>query len=462
MTLNSISSRLSIMFAMCSVLILSAYGVLLRSSLDDSLTKQMHNELVFRANLIEPWIGTRAAPDAWQRLTKKLADLADAEGGRVKYWIFDADSTLLLGDNSLSATGHIPLTSGFTRIPSDNELSSDLYLYTTYTSFDGENSVLRFAVSIDSSAYVGTLNEFTRTLIFISILGITLVALLGFGIAKMGMRPVIQLSLQAKKLEPGNYNQRLDTKALPNELQTLAASFNGVLKRQKVVWQQLESFNADVAHELKTPLTNLIGQTQLCLSHKHDIAELEDLLGSNLEELERMTSIINDMLFLSHAQAGEAATQTSQVSLNKEAYKTLDYIEPLLDERELKVEIRGDAVANIDHRLFHRALANLLGNSVRYAHPTSTILVSIKQEIDFVSIAVANKGEPIEIAHLQRLFERFYRADSSRGNSSVHHGLGLSIVKAVALMHKGDVFVKSCDGINTFGLTLAINHPDVQ
>lgn len=456
MKTTSISSRLSVMFALCAVLILSACGLFLRSSLDDSLTKQMHNELIFRANLIEPWIGSRASPEAWQRLDKKLAELAEAEGGRVKYWIFDADSSVLLGDNSLSNSGQIPSSNGFTRIPSDNELSSDRYLYTTFTSFDGENTALRFVVSIDSTAYVSTLNEFTRTLIIISILGILLVALLGFAISRMGMRPVKRLSSQAEKLEAGNYDQRLDTTNLPNELLALAASFNGVLDRQKVAWQQLESFNADVAHELRTPLTNLIGQTQLSLSHQHDIEELEELLGSNLEELERMTTIVNDMLFLSHAQAGEAATQTSEVSLQQEALKTVDYMEPLLEESALHVEIKGDAVACIDHRLFHRALANLLGNCVQYATVKSTVVVAIEKQSHHVSISVSNHGAPIEHAHLNRLFERFYRVDSSRGDSRTHHGLGLSIVKAVALMHQGSVFATSHNGINTFGFTLAI------
>ena len=456
MKTTSISSRLSVMFALCAVLILSVYGLFLRSSLDDSLSKQMHNELIFRANLIEPWIGSRASPEAWQRLDKKLAELTEAEGGRVKYWIFDADSTVLLGDNSLSDLGQTPSSNGFTRIPSDNELSSDRYLYTTFTSFDGENTALRFIVSIDSTAYVGTLNEFTRTLIIISILGILLVALLGFAISRMGMRPVKRLSSQAEKLEAGNYDQRLDTTNLPNELHALAASFNGVLDRQKVAWQQLESFNADVAHELRTPLTNMIGQTQLSLSHQHDIDELEEILGSNLEELERMTSIVNDMLFMSHAQAGERATQTSDVSLQQEALKTVDYMELLLEESALHVEIEGDVVACIDHRLFHRALANLLGNCVQYANIESTIVVSIEKQSQHVSISVSNQGAPIEHTHLNRLFERFYRVDSSRGDSRTHHGLGLSIVKAVALMHQGSVFATSQNGINTFGFTLAI------
>ncbi|MQK21740.1 HAMP domain-containing protein, partial [Escherichia coli] len=153
-------------------------------------------------------------------------------------------------------------------------------------------------------------------------LGVAIVALLGYVVSRIGLRPVGMLSKQAQHLAPVDHGQRLDTRALPEELQQLASSFNGVLARQEVAWRQLESFNADVAHQLRTPLTNLIGQTQLGLSRRRSPDELEELLGSNLEELERMTSIVNDMLFLSHAHAGEHASQLTRVSLREETLKT--------------------------------------------------------------------------------------------------------------------------------------------
>ncbi len=129
-----------------------------------------------------------------------------------------------------------------------------------------------------------------------------------------------------------------------------------MLVRQEVAWRQLESFNADVAHELRTPLTNLIGQTQLGLARRRSQDELEELLGSNLEELERMTSIVNDMLFLSHA--GEHASQLTQVSLREETLKTAEYVEPSFAEKQLSLDVQGDVTAHIDRRLFHRSLAN--------------------------------------------------------------------------------------------------------
>ena len=171
-----------------------------------------------------------------------------------------------------------------------------------------------------------TLGDFTSTLVGMSIAGTLLVALLGYFIARLGLFPVRRLSAQAHGLAPGNSGQRLRTRHLPAEIKDMAVSFNGVLERQEVAWRQLESFNADVAHELRTPLTNLVGQTQLGLAVGKDVHEFKELLQSNLEELERMTSIINDMLFLSHAQVGRMAMDLSPVSYTHLTLPTSDLV----------------------------------------------------------------------------------------------------------------------------------------
>lgn len=450
---NSIAIRLAVMFALASVAIVAVSALMLRHSLHDSLRKQMHQELQFRHSLLVPYIAARNSLSDWSTVASKLANWTTVEGGRTHYWILSDDPRYQLGGAPLEGIDWAKQRNGFSRIPKE---PCSIYLLITEIPANGERPAVRYVAALDSTPYMSTLDAFTRAMILISIIGVLFVALLGFFVARVGMRPVNHLSQQAHKLAPGNRNQRLNTKTLPVELQTLAESFNGVLERQEIAWNQLESFNADVAHELRTPLTNLIGQTQLGLSRPREQHELEDLLQSNLEELERMTSIVNDMLFLSHAQAGEHATQLSEVSLREEAIKTADYLEPAFAEKSLDIIIEGDVQARIDRRLFHRALANLLGNSARHAQSSTQVIVSLKEENGFALISVSNLGEPIDAIHLARLFERFYRVDASRARSDMHHGLGLSIVRAVALMHRGDVFASSENGINCFGFSLAV------
>ena len=450
---RSISVHLALMFALSALLIVSVIGILLRSSLHDSLQKQMHNELLFRESLMSPWIAARTSADGWSTLANKFTVLTNSEGERVRYWI--------VSDNPRFSMGGIPpvgvqwssLQEGFNKVPGASEGACSLFLLVKTIPANGERPELRYVVAIDSTPYMGTLDAFTRTLLIIAALGVLIVALLGYVVSRIGLRPVGMLSQQAQHLAPGDHGQRLNTCALPEELQQLASSFNGVLERQEI------AFNADVAHELRTPLTNLIGQTQLGLSRRRSQDELEELLGSNLEELERMTSIVNDMLFLSHAHAGEHASQLTQVSLREETLKTAEYVEPSFAEKQLSLEVEGDVTAHIDRRLFHRSLANLLENSARHSPSNSTVTVRLSEKGNQACVDVSNPGDPIAPEHLHRLFERFYRVDTSRARSDTHHGLGLSIVRAVAIMHRGDVFARSENGINTFGLTFA-KQPD--
>ncbi len=453
---HSLTGRLVLMFALASILIVSGSGLLLRSSLHETLRKQMHNELSFRYSLMKPWIMPRTTYADWQVLAGKFMSVANAEGGRVQHWLLSDDPRFAIGGPPPEGFDWKAQEDGFSRLVAPQKDVCSLYLLVATIPAQGERPELRYLLAIDPAPYLGTLDEFTRNLIYVSIFGVFVVVLLGFVITRVGLRPLKALSEQSHHLAPGNKGQRLDTRALPIELQQLATAFNGVLERQEIAWRQLESFNADVAHELRTPLTNIIGQTQLGLSREREVHELEEFLESNLEELERMTSIINDMLFLSHAQAGEYATNLTEVSLREEALKTAEYVEPLFAERNLSIAVHGDVTAHIDRRLFHRALANLLENSTRYGFANSQVTVTLSQQNKQAVIAVGNQGDPIEERQLTRLFERFYRADPSRTQGDKQHGLGLAIVHAVALMHHGDVFASSVDGINTFGLTMAL------
>jgi two-component system heavy metal sensor histidine kinase CusS len=206
---------------------------------------------------------------------------------------------------------------------------------------------------------------------------------------------------------------------------------------------------------LRTPLTNLIGQTQVALSRRRDVHDLEEVLQSNLEELDRMRGIVNDMLFLAQADRGTLVASPSYASLSVEVRKVLEFLEPLMEERGVRVRLEGDARVPVETALFRRAVSNLLQNAVEHSSAGQEIVVRVEHRNGMPCVAVSNPGSLIEDTHLAHLFERFYRADSSRANSGDNHGLGLSIVKAVASMHRGIVFASSEAGWNTFGFTVA-------
>ncbi|MNM92694.1 Sensor kinase CusS [compost metagenome] len=161
------------------------------------------------------------------------------------------------------------------------------------------------------------------------------------------------------------------------------------------------------------------------------------------------------MLFLASADQGSKATALTSTSLAEEVATTLDYLDYILEDAHIRVQVSGDAQARIEKAQLRRALINLLNNAVQHTLPEQVIQVRIEEQDGQVSIAVSNPGPAIGEEHLAMLFERFYRVDAARSNSgSGNHGLGLAIVKAIALMHGGSVFVRSQAGANTFGILL--------
>ncbi|CAB3821698.1 heavy metal sensor histidine kinase [Achromobacter deleyi] len=452
--MSSISTRLALMFGLSVALIVSVCAVVLQGSLKDSLQQQMHNELELRHSLLDPLLMSRESRGSWLKVVDKLSAMAPEDGPDALHWVISDDPFYSYGGPAPYGVDWNRVPDGFSILPPQKGCCPLNVLITTIPAA-GSRPALRFVVALDSTPYMKTLGDFTHNLTAISIAGTLLVALLGYGIARLGLWPVRRLSSQAHGLAPGDTGQRLDTARLPPEIRDLAVSFNGVLARQEVAWRQLESFNADVAHELRTPLTNLMGQTQMGLAVGQDVQEFKELLQSNMEELERMTSIVNDMLFLSHAQVGRMAMDLSEISLREEAQKTTEYVEPLFVEKDLTITLQGDARALADRRLFHRALANLLENAACHADVGSEVTIDMESRDGKAYLSVSNVGQPIDPQHLPRLFERFFRAESSRSQSDRHHGLGLSIVKAIAVIHQGDVFVRSEGGVNTFGFWMA-------
>jgi two-component system heavy metal sensor histidine kinase CusS len=288
------------------------------------------------------------------------------------------------------------------------------------------------------------------------------VLLLSYSVTRIGLAPLTRLTKDASEVSPNNRSQRLNTASLPLELNDLANSFNGALERLDGAYGRLESFNADVAHELRTPVTILIGQTEVALTRNRSVDDLRHTLQSNLEEFERMRAIINDMLFLARADQGERATGLVEVSLAAEVARTLEFLEIPFEEAQVRAVSRGDAMALVNRSLFGRACTNLLMNAIQHCAPHDTVRVTIVREEDKIRIAVSNPGAPIDPSTLDHLFDRFYRAEESRTNSRENHGLGLAIVKAIAEMHRGTVAVESAVGINTFAFSVDASRFDVQ
>jgi two-component system heavy metal sensor histidine kinase CusS len=314
-------------------------------------------------------------------------------------------------------------------------------------------SPVLITLQLDASADFELLQRIAWLLVAAALLGSAGISAGGYLLVRRGLKPLHQLVGQTRQLAAHTLEQRLDGSAQPAELQPLIDQFNALLDRLAAAYLQMESFNADVAHELNTPLTTLISSSELALRKARDMHELQDVLGSNLEELARLARIVADMLFLSRAYRGAAARREHIPSLAALATDVAEFHEAALQEAGLSFSTVGDASGEFDAPLLQRALSNLLSNATRYATAGSTILLRISCCANrHVQLVVENLGVTIPPEHVPRLFDRFFRADAARSQADRNHGLGLAIVDAIGRMHGGGKIASSQAGLTRVGL----------
>lgn len=317
-----------------------------------------------------------------------------------------------------------------------------------------DGAVMQLQMGIDVQEDSRLLARLAWTLVGAVVLGSLLIAWTGALLVRRGLRSLKKLIQQTAATGPAHPGLRIDPSPYASEITPWVVQFNAVLDRAEQAYQQLESFNADVAHELRTPLANLIGMVEVELARPRSIEELRDALLSALEEARRVSAIVIDMLFLSQADRGAVARRSAPVSLANQVRTVVEFHEATLADVGLKVHVSGDAYIGIDAGLVRRALSNLLSNASRYAARDSTIAVVIDAQPDGVWVKVANRGQPVPADVLPNLFKRFFRAERSRTDSSDHHGLGLAIVAAIARMHGGQTRATSRSGVTEISFSM--------
>jgi len=456
---GSITVRLVAMFAAAALATFALIGAALHGVLVRELERHQYEELDTTLKSLQYWIGAIGTADRWSRVQARM-DALTPEDGSVRFWVLSDDPRFQYGKGLAELDGLTREANGRSSnilLPGQERPFRTLSVH--IPPFEDRPAV-RLIVGRNSEPYERTRKTFLSALLVLGLGGVLVVVLAGYWIARVGLRPLERLSGEAQALRPKTLSQRLQTTALPVELSALAEAFNGALSRLEEAYRQLESFNADVAHELRTPLANLIGSTQVALSRQRSAGDFEEVLQANLEDLERLRSIVNDMLFLARADRGEVATGLVLTPVAQEVRKTIDFFEFVLDESRAQVGIAGDvrAEARLESALFRRAMSNLLQNAIEHSPPGAQITVTLREEPGATWIAVSNPGAAIDEAHLQHLFDRFYRVDAARndGGGEHHgHGLGLAIVKAVASMHGGQVSASSEGGVNTFAFSVS-------
>ncbi|CAE6952094.1 MULTISPECIES: heavy metal sensor histidine kinase [Pseudomonas] len=276
-------------------------------------------------------------------------------------------------------------------------------------------------------------------------------AVLGWVVARSGLRPLRHVTQVATSMSARSLKERIPLEPVPLELQQLVTSFNAMLARLDDAFVRLSNFSADIAHELRTPLSNLMTHTEVVLTQKRDLEAYEENLYSNLDDLKRMSRMIDDMLFLAKSDNGLIIPEQTRIEFSEVVAKLFEYYHLLADEQGIQLVVTGTGSVLGDKLMLDRAVSNLLSNALRYTPAGKSILVTIKSTVSAVTLTIENPGETIRPEHLDKLFDRFYRVDPARreGNPS-NAGLGLAITQSIVESHKGKIWCTSGNGTTAF------------
>ena len=308
-----------------------------------------------------------------------------------------------------------------------------------------------FQVAIDREGEERFLRKYRDLMVLILLLSVGACAFGGMVIARRGMRPIERITRAARDTRSGTLNQRLVLTGLPSELAQLGTTFNDMLDRLEDTFGRMSQFSADVAHELRTPIANMRGEVEVALGKTRTAADYQDVLGSCLEEFERLTRIIQSLLFLAKAETATQIDHRDRVDLRQTIAAVIDFYETAGAEAAVSLQLVPGPVfwAGVDRTLVQQAVGNLISNAISHTPPGGAVTVALTKAAGEVQITVSDTGSGIAPQHLPHVFDRFYRADRARTGSTNHVGLGLTLVRSIAGLHGGSVGIESAPGQGT-------------
>jgi heavy metal sensor kinase len=307
------------------------------------------------------------------------------------------------------------------------------------------------------------LGEFGEVLLLGFPIAVLLAGFGGYALARKALAPIDSMASQAKTISAERLDDRLSIENPEDELGKLGTVFNDMLGRLQAAFDQLRRFTSDASHELRTPLTAIRSVGEVALQDQRSPAEYRDVIGSMLEEVDRLTRLSESLLALSRADSGHVHLQRENIPLLRLAKDASSVVEVLAEEKRQRIDIEGDEdlIVSVDRLILRQAIVNLLDNAIKYSPSGSRILVRVGAGADGeVFLEVADQGTGIPREHQPYVFDRFYRVDKARTREWGGAGLGLSITRWAVEAHGGEISLQSEEGRgSTFRMALpAVAH----
>lgn len=310
-------------------------------------------------------------------------------------------------------------------------------------------------IALDVSFQKSVIKEYRKKGLVVLFLGALLSVVIGYLISRRGLSRLYELTHFTQKITAEALQQRINPCFWPKELNELATAYNQMLNRIADSISRLTAFSDDLAHELRIPITNLMGEMELALTQNYSVEDYQGLMASNLEELNRLYQIIENLLFLARAENLEHHLQKEELDLAREINIMCCYYQAIADEKSIQLSQEGTATASVNSAMFRRMIGNILSNALKYSPNNSRVHFTIVELANqTIQITLTDTGTGIAAKDLPNIFNRFYRAETTRIQPG--NGLGLTLVKSVVDLHHGSIKINSV--INQ-GTVITINLP---
>ena len=427
---------------------LGVMGTLVVTSIEDHFQEQDADELdeVFHAIKLK----LEKSHNQSVQPSKLLFQAVSGHHG-VYYYVEDAEGDTIFSSEGADFSFFPKTAKTYTSInPADMLLFSDEnHMHRAIKlGFNTHDTSYTIIVASNMEFHMTFMNSLLKSIIGIIICsGIITVLAARFAIYR-SLSPLRKLTRKIETITADNLDIRLNPDEVPEELITLVSSFNTMIERLEDGFEKLSHFSADIAHELRTSLTT---QTQVMLGQARSNDEYAEILYSNLEEYERMTKMVSDMLLLAKTEHGLIKPSIEPLDIQQEISSLLDYFNLLADEKHINIQVTASALTiQCDKTMFRQAIGNLISNAIRHAPSNSTVEIKTESKGKKQKIMVLNNGEKIEPQHIPKLFNRFYRVDPSRQRDGQGTGLGLTIAKSVMKINGADMYVESDESKTVF------------
>jgi two-component system heavy metal sensor histidine kinase CusS len=337
--------------------------------------------------------------------------------------------------------------------PKDYRIGRKLFsLVATSEEADGQPYLLQVAQDRSSDQQFAA--QFALVLGGALLFGIVLSVIIAIAVTKRGLWPLQRMTQSLERIDPSHLNERLGRTTWPRELQPVATAFDEMLARLEDSFTRLSQFSADLAHELRTPISNIRVEAEVTLTRPRSSEDYRNVIESITGECEKLSGIVENLLFLARAEAADRHIEKNIFPARPAIEKIASYYRTIAEERGISITNEGNGDIYADPLLFDRALSNLLDNALRFTSNRGNITIRSQSKNGRTELAVEDTGCGIAPHHLSRIFDRFYRVDSSR--SSKGTGLGLALVKSITDLHGGSAMATS--EVNR-GTTVTLSFP---